>query len=169
MRHLIIAAALLLPLAAQAQPKPADPFPVGDAHDKVAVACVQCHTAAPILALRMGEAGWRRQTEIMILRGAQIGPGAIDGVTSYLTTAFGPGVPFPGQPAREVHLAEGGAAALVEGNCSLCHGLDRITAAARPGQQWSAIVHRMAELGAPMDAEQAKQIVGYLEAHYATK
>ena len=168
MRHLILAATLLAPLTAFAQSKPADPFPAGDGHDKVAVACTQCHTPSPIISMRMGEAGWRRQVEIMVLRGAQIGPNDIDKVSTYLATAFGPGVPLPG-PKVEVKLAEGAAAPLVEGECGLCHGLDRVVKVNRPGAQWDAVVHRMIQLGAPVDGEQSKQIVAYLEAHYAGK
>ena len=169
MRHLLLIAGLVLATsAASAQPKPADPFPAGDGHDKVAVACVQCHAPTPIVTMRMGETGWRRQIEIMILRGAQIGPDEIDRITTYLATAFGPGVPLPG-PVKEVQLAEGAGAEMVQNNCSLCHGLDRVVMRDRPGQQWTTIVHRMMQLGAPLDEAQSGQIVEYLQAHYAGK
>ena len=57
--------------------------------------------------------------------------------------------------------------ALVDQGCGICHGLDRVVAANRPGKQWQAIVNRMAEMGASYDDDQKKQIVSYLEAHYA--
>jgi mono/diheme cytochrome c family protein len=172
MRLMLIAAGALLaasaaPSLAPALAQPADPFPAGAGHDVVAAVCTQCHTAAPIVQMRMGEVGWRHQTELMILRGAQIGPDDIEATANYLATAFGPGVPFPSQPRRDVKLAGGEGAVLVENGCVLCHGLDRVVAANRPGQQWQAIVHRMVEVGAPLDGDQAKQVVTYLQAHYA--
>ena len=178
MRHIVLIAGLaassafVAPAALAQSPapvtKPADPFPPGDAHDLVAVACTQCHTAGAIQAVRMDEKGWRQQIEIMIVRGAQIGPDQIGPASAYLASAFGPGVPFPNAgPMKEVHLASGEGVALVEQGCGICHGLDRVVAANRPGKQWQAIVNRMAEMGASYDDDQKKQIVSYLEAHYA--
>lgn len=154
-----------LPAMAQPKPKP-DPFPPGPGHDIVAVACVQCHASALIQALRMNEAGWRRQTEIMIVRGAQIGPEEIDAVSSYLASAFGPGVPFAAPFKQDVHLADGAGSALVAQDCGFCHGLDRVVAARRSGTQWAAIVQRMRDVGAPLDDGQQKQVVDYLETNY---
>ncbi len=176
MRHIFLIAALAAgtalvstPVFAQAPAaaRPADPFPAGEGHDLVAVACTQCHLAAPIAALRMDEKGWRQQIQIMIVRGAQIGPNQIDQAAGYLASVFGPGVPLPYPTKKDVHLATGAGLDLVEQNCSLCHGLDRIVAANRPGKQWQAVVHRMGEIGASLDADQQKQIVAYLETNYA--
>jgi hypothetical protein len=44
--------------------------------------------------------------------------------------------------------------------------VDRVVAVARPGRQWEAIVHRMVAIGAPIDADQARQIISYLETNY---
>ena len=170
MRHLLLIAGLTLATAsaAFAQTPNADPFPPGDGPDTLAVASTQCHAPTPIGTMRMGEAGWRRQVEIMILRGAQIGPDDIDRTATYLATVFGPGVPLPG-PVKEVHLAAGSGAELVQTHCSLCHSLERVVIRHRPGQQWAAIVHRMMQFGAPVDGTEADQIVAYLEEHYAAQ
>ena len=164
MRGFILAAAAILAgivpgFAAEAQQN--GPFPAGAGRDIIAVACTQCHSARPIVQLRMGEAGWRRQVYNMVLRGAQIGPGEIDDVVKYLVTNFGPGVPIPGVATPPVTLPDhGGAdragADLVAGACGICHGMDRVVAVARPGRQWEAIVHRMVAIGAPIDADQAR-------------
>jgi mono/diheme cytochrome c family protein len=143
------------------------PFPAGAGRDIIAVACTQCHKAGPITQLRMGEAGWRRQVYNMVLRGAQIGPDEIDDVVKYLTTNFGPGVPVPGLATPPVKLPAGAGADLVAGACGICHGVDRVVAVARPGQQWEAIVHRMVAIGAPIDADQTRQIISYLETNYS--
>jgi mono/diheme cytochrome c family protein len=165
MRGFVLAAAgILLSFAAEAQQ--ISPFPEGAGRDIVAAACTQCHQAGPIIQLRMGEAAWRQQVYNMILRGAQIGPGEIDDVVKYLATSFGPGVPTPGPATPQVTLPDGAGADLVAGACGICHGVDRVVAVARPGRQWQAIVHRMVAMGAPIDADQTKQIISYLEANY---
>jgi mono/diheme cytochrome c family protein len=169
MRYIFAAAGMLAGLLAgvdAAQAQQASPFPDGPGREIVSVACTQCHQAGPIVQLRMSEQGWRRQVENMILRGAQIGPNDIDPAAAYLAASFGPGVPVPGQPKPAVDLPDGPGASLVAGGCGICHGLDRVVAANRPGEQWKALVHRMTEIGAPIDGDQAKLIVSYLEAHY---
>ena len=166
MRRFILAAASVLLLGFPSEAQQSNPFPAGESRDLIAVACTQCHRAGPITQLRMGEAGWRRQVYNMVLRGAQIGPDEIDDVVKYLATNFGPGVPVPGLATPPVILPEGAGADLVAGACGTCHGVDRVVAVARPGQQWEAIVHRMVAIGAPIDADQARQIISYLETNY---
>jgi mono/diheme cytochrome c family protein len=172
MRRFILAAAGILAgvcfgfSGAPAQAQQSNPFPAGAGRDTIAVACTQCHRAGPITQLRMGEEGWRRQVYNMMLRGAQIKPDEIDDVVKYLATSFGPGVPVPGPAPTPVKLPDGAGADLVTGACGTCHGVDRVVAVARPGQQWEAIVHRMVAIGAPIDAGQAGQIISYLKANY---
>jgi mono/diheme cytochrome c family protein len=165
MRQFILAAVgLLLGFTAEAQQT--GPFPAGAGRDVVAAACTQCHQAGPIIQLRMGEAAWRQQVYNMILRGAQIAPGEIDDVVKYLATNFGPGVPIPGPATPSVTLPAGAGADLVAGACGICHGVDRVVAVARPGRQWQVMVERMVAIGAPIDADQARQIISYLETNY---
>ena len=166
MRRFILAAASVLLLGFPSEAQQSNPFPAGASRDLIAVACTQCHRAGPITQLRMGEEAWRRQVYNMVLRGAQIGPDEIDDVVKYLTTNFGPGVPTPGLATPAVTLPAGAGADLVAGACGTCHGVDRVVAVARPGRQWEAIVHRMVAIGAPIDADQARQIISYLETNY---
>ncbi len=171
MQRFILAAAGILAgifFGVTAQAQQSNPFPAGAGRDTIAVACTQCHRAGPIVQLRMGEEGWRRQVYNMVLRGAQIGPDEIDDVVKYLATNFGPGVPVPGLTPAPVKLPDGAGANLVTGACGTCHGVDRVVAVARPGRQWEAIVHRMVAIGAPIDADQARQIISYLETNYGT-
>jgi len=166
MRRFILAAASALLLGFPSEAQQSNPFPAGASRDLIAVACTQCHRAGPITQLRMGEAGWRRQVYNMVLRGAQIGPDEIDAVVKYLATNFGPGVPVPGVTPVPVKLPNGTGADLVAGACGTCHGVDRVVAVARPGRQWEAIVLRMIAIGAPIDPDQARQIISYLETNY---
>jgi len=143
-----------------------NPFPDGQGRDIIAQACTQCHQAGPITQLRMNEQGWRRQIYNMVLRGAQIGPGEIDTATAYLVEHYGPGVRVSGQANAEVKLPDGPGASLVAIGCTICHSLDRVTAANRPGKQWVPIIDRMVEIGAPLDPQQVSQVLTYLEANY---
>ncbi len=161
----IVSAAITLASPA-AQADQTSPFPNGPGREIVVQACTQCHQAGPITQLRMNELGWRQMTYNMVLRGAQIGPNDIDAATAYLAAQFGPGVPVPGQSNVEVKLPDGPGATLVAGACTICHGLDRVTATNRPGKQWVPIVGRMVEIGAPLDSEQVRQVTHYLEVNY---
>jgi len=172
MRPAIFAAALALisfiAEAPQVQAQQAtSPFPDGQGRELIVSACTQCHGAQPITQLRMGEHAWRQQINNMVLRGAQIRPSEIDAAQQYLAANFGPGVPDPNEPRIAVKLAGGPGGPLVAGACAICHGLDRVVAAARPGTQWDAMVHRMVEIGAPVDAEQTEKVAAYLKANYA--
>jgi cytochrome c5 len=162
----IIAAVPVALVSFEVEAQQTNPFPDGRGREIVAQACTQCHQAGPITQLRMNEQGWRRQIYNMVLRGAQIGPGEIDTATAYLVEHYGPGVPVPGQANAEVKLPDGPGASLVAAACTICHGLDRVTAANRAGKQWAPIIDRMVEIGAPLDPQQVGQVLSYLEANY---
>jgi mono/diheme cytochrome c family protein len=155
-----------LPLRAQ---QDASPLPPGDGRDIVAATCSQCHALTAITHLREGSHAWRHQVYDMIGRGAQVSPAEIDVVVKYLTTNFGPGIPFPGQTPSSVHVIEAPGSTLVSSKCSICHGVDRVIAVDRPRAQWTAIVARMAYLGAPITPDESKAVVDYLSANYAPK
>jgi mono/diheme cytochrome c family protein len=162
-----VAALAVHPAAAQ-QPPQQSPFPPGDGREVVAVACTQCHAPTAITSLREGPDAWRHQVYDMVLRGAQVGPGDIDKVVDYLATNFGPGVNVP-PPVKEVTLPDGTGKDLVEKNCVLCHGLDRVSAAPRSEAGWTAIIGRMKFLGAPVSDQDEKTIVSYLDTKFGPK
>lgn len=166
MRFVLFAAALLLGASA-VDAQQANTLPDGPGREIVAVACVQCHGLKPIVQIRMSEQGWRQAVENMVLRGAQVRPDEIDTVSSYLADKFGPGGASTTQNTASVHLKDGPGANVVEGTCGLCHGLDRAVAVKRPPEQWPIIVHRMVEIGTPLDDDQTKQVIQYLQANYA--
>ena len=155
-------------VGATAEAQQPNQLPEGPGRNIVAVACTQCHGPQPFTQLRMNESGWRSQVENMVLRGAMVAPSELDVVTKYLATAYGPGVPRPNSPDQKVELAAGPGANLVEGACAICHGLNVVVAANRPGNQWQAMVNRMVQMGAQLDGETSKEIVAYLQKNYGS-
>jgi len=159
--------ALVLAGPARAQAPGASPFPPGEGRDIVATACTQCHGPQTFTPWRENAQAWRNQVYDMILRGAQITPSEMDTVVKYLVTNFGPGVNVP--KGADVTLADGDGKQIVEGGCGLCHGLDRVAAAKRSKDQWEKIVKRMVFVGAPLNDDQAKTAVAYLDANYGSE
>ncbi len=164
----LVCAALPLLAAApvSAQGPGGNPLPPGEGRDVVASACSQCHGLNAITQLRESAAAWRHQIYDMVERGAQIAPSEMDAAVKYLATNFGPGVNVPA--SAPVTLPDGPGKAVVEGGCGLCHGMDRVTAAARSPAGWQGIVKRMVFLGAPLSGDQAKEAVEYLSANFGS-
>jgi len=158
-------ASAAIPLRGQEAPPSA--LPPGDGRDIVAATCSQCHSLTAITHLREGRNAWRHQIFDMVQRGAQVQPDELDTMLTYLVANFGPGVPFPGATPSQVQLPAGNGSDLVTQKCSLCHGLDRITATTRTRAQWTAIVNRMIYLGAPLTTDETKTIVDYLSTNDA--
>lgn len=144
-----------------------DPFlPPGEGRDKVMAVCTSCHGARAFGQLRYEASGWRYHVKEMILHGAQVKPDDVEPIVSYLSKAFGPGVPLPTPSPAEVTLAEGPGKELVEGTCALCHGLDRVTAVRRNPDEWNRIVKQMVFYGAPLSGDDMKMVTTYLKQHF---
>ena len=154
-----------LPLRAQ---QDNNPLPPGDGRDIVAVTCSamsQPHGAHAIT--RQGAKAWRHQIYDMIERGAQVSPSEIDVMVNYLTTHLRSGrVPYPGPTPAHIDLPAGAGADIVQSRCSLCHGVDRVVATKRTRAQWTSIVNRMVYLGAPLNPDQQKTVLDYLNTNY---
>lgn len=159
-----IGALATAPAAAQQQ-QHASPFPPGEGRGIVAVACTQCHAPSTFTDLREDANAWRYQVYDMVLRGAQVGPGDIDTVVNYLAINFGPGINVP-PPMRQVTLPDGPGKDLVEKNCVLCHGLDRVAAVKRSPIGWSDVLKRMEFYGAPLSGKDEQTITAYLESKF---
>jgi cytochrome c5 len=167
MRRLIVSAAVAaLSLAAvpgSAQ-QPANALPPGDGRDIVATACTQCHALSVILAMRDGPIGWKRHVYHMVMRGAQLNAREADTVLAYLDANFGPGQRMP--PAKPVTLPAGPGKELVETRCTLCHDLERVTAAKRSKREWDSVVANMLERFGLQAPDEARAISGYLATQY---
>lgn len=165
-RTLLAAAAVALlvavPAVAQRDQRRPSLLPAGPGREIVAVACTQCHAPTAFTNLREDADAWRHQVLDMVLRGAQVGPGDLDKVVSYLATNFGPGINTP-PPVHPVTLPAGAGKVLVEQDCALCHGLDRVVAVKRSRQGWTEVLKRMAFYGAPLSAKDEETIAAYLD------
>jgi cytochrome c5 len=167
MRTLLLALAAAGALALPAWAQQQAPLPAGENHDLVAATCTACHPQSTFNQIRRGPDAWRLQVYDMILRGAQVGPGDIDKVVDYLATNFGPGVNLP--DSKPASLPEGAGKDLVEKNCVLCHGLDRVAGARRSAAEWSRIVAQMSFFGAPLSEAERQTAATYLAASLGTK
>lgn len=169
-RDILMAAAVAAVFAASpaaAQQKPS-PLPPGEGREIVAVACTQCHGPTAFSNLREDANAWRHQVFDMVLRGAQVGPGDIDKVVDYLATNFGPGINVP-PPVHQVSLPDGPGKDLVEKNCVLCHGLDRVAQVKRSDRGWTQVLDRMVFYGAPLSDKDQKTVAAYLDSKFGTK
>jgi cytochrome c5 len=152
-----------VPVAAQ---QPASALPPGDGRDLVATACTQCHALTVILAMRDGPIGWKRHLYHMVMRGAQLSPREVDTVLAYLDANFGPGQRMP--PAKPVALPDGPGKELVEQRCTMCHDLERVTAAKRGKRDWPGVVANMFERFGHSAPDEASAISAYLAANYGS-
>jgi cytochrome c5 len=149
---------------ARAQNAPA--LPAGEGRDIVAVACTQCHALTPLTGMRDGPNGWKRHVYNMVIRGAQLTPRDVDTVLTYLNTNFGPGQSLP--PAKPVTLPVGAGKELVETRCTLCHDLERVTAAKRHKRDWPGVVANMFDRFGHAAPDEASAIAAYLAANYGS-
>jgi mono/diheme cytochrome c family protein len=163
-----VAALAAFAAAAQQPQQQQSPFPPGDGRDLVATTCTQCHPATVFTPLREGPDAWRGHIVDMMMFGAQVGPDDLDKMVTYLATNFGPGVNVP-PPVKQVTLPDGQGKDLVEKNCVLCHGLDRVAAANRSAAGWSTIVGTMKFFGAPLSGDDEKTITAYLDDKFGAK
>jgi cytochrome c5 len=152
--------------ATPARAQTAAALPAGEGRDIVAVACTQCHTLSPLVALRDGPAGWKRHVYNMVIRGAQLTPRDVDTVLQYLNANFGPGQSLP--PAKPIVLVAGAGKELVETRCALCHDLERVTAAKRQKREWPGVVANMFDRFGLSAPDEARAISSYLAANYGS-
>ena len=151
--------ALVLPALAQTAPAP---LPPGPGQEVVGNACSACHRIGVVTQLREGPDAWRHQVHDMVQRGAQVSPDEIDLVVTYLSSNFGPGNPLPSTSPVPVTLPDGPGKEVVQGNCGICHNIDRVAGTRRSAKEWHAIVLRMQYLGAPMTEDTAREVEAYL-------
>lgn len=166
MRVFVLSASFAVCLAATpALAQTAPVLPAGEGRDIVAVACTQCHTLAPLVGMRDGPVGWKRHVYNMVIRGAQLTPREVEAVLNYLNSNFGPGQSLP--PAKPVTLAPGAGKELVETRCTLCHDLERVTAAKRNKSAWPGVVANMFDRFGITAPDEASTIASYLATNYS--
>ena len=77
------------------------PMPPGEGRELVETDCLGCHNLTMIFQNRKTQAGWTKEINDMIQRGAAVFPEEIEPITVYLSKNFGPDVP----PAINVNTA----------------------------------------------------------------
>jgi len=158
----VLAIAAAGPAHAQgAQPRA---LPPGEGRDLLTTACSQCHVLNVIVAMREGQAGWRRHVYNMVTRGAQLTSPEAETVIAYLAANFGPGA--APAAAAAVTLPAGPGKELVETRCIACHDLERVVVVKRQKADWPTLVANMVGRGAVATPEEARAIASYLEAHF---
>ena len=73
--------------------------------------------------------------------------------------------PDPSQPGG-YPLPDGGAKKLVQDNCTICHNLRNLVISNKSPDEWDSTVEMMKNAGAPITADQAKEIKQYLIASF---
>jgi cytochrome c5 len=159
----ILAAALTL-AAAPALAQPANALPPGEGRDIAASACTQCHPLTVVMAMRDGPVGWKRHVDTMVMKGAQVTSHDADTLLAYLDANFGPGQRLP--PAKPITLPAGPGQELVETRCTLCHDLERVTAAKRSKREWESVVANMFDRFGLQAPDEARAISAYLATQY---
>jgi cytochrome c5 len=160
MVRFVVASLGALLWAAPAPAQTANALPPGDGKEIVATACTQCHPLTVILAMRDGPIGWKRHVYTMVMKGAQLTPNDADTLLAYLDANFGPGQRLP--PAKTITLPPGPGKELVETRCTLCHDLERVTAAKRQKSEWDGVVTNMLDRFGLAAPDEARQIAMYL-------
>lgn len=56
--------------------------------------------------------------------------------------------------------------ALMETQCSKCHGLDRVTSQSKTETEWTSTVDRMIGKGAELNDAERAAVIGYLSENY---
>ena len=164
----LVALALTTGTPALAQPANSA-LPDGAGRDLLTGACTSCHNLSTIVVMRDGAAGWKHQVENMVLRGAQLSGAEVDTLVQYLAANFGPGSQRAANTqGAPVTLPDGAGRELVEGHCGLCHDLGRVVAIKRHKADWGAIVANMVGRGAPATPDEARTILAYLTAKFAS-
>jgi mono/diheme cytochrome c family protein len=165
---LALTASLWVSAARAEQSPPLPPLPAGDGRQILVQTCTLCHGLGTVLQLRQSSDGWRSIVDYMVLHGAPLTPQESDKLIGYLAENFGPGINLPTATAH-VSLPNGAGKDLVETNCVICHGLDRVAGTKRTPADWQSVLSRMQFLGAPVSDDDKKTIVSYLSSNFGAK
>ncbi len=164
------------PQAPTSAPSPAEQARIDKGRLVVAQTCAACHAniAQMIQTYKQTPEQWRSTVFFMISRGAQILPDEIEPVISYIvwagnqprTAATARAAGPRGGAGRGAGSGPGAAAPLdgrgiMERSCQVCHDLT-VASAKKAGEDWSAVLSRMAGYGARLTAAEQQTLLAYL-------
>jgi cytochrome c5 len=120
-------------------------LPEGEGKKVVETACTSCHTLDNVTDKQWDQAKWSK-----VVKAAALKDDDSARVVAYLTKNFGP------DRGKE----------LVEGICTLCHALTRVSARQFTKEEWEGTIKGMIAEGAPVTEEEFALIVNYLTKTY---
>ena len=143
-------------------------LPDGGGKAIIAGACSSCHGVDLITGKKVAREEWAGIIERMKGYGATLDATQTNSLLDYLVQNFGPAGAAPAVAGQNTALDAAGSA-IVNGNCSSCHGADLITSKKASRADWQGTVDRMKGYGATLDDAQTATLLDYLVAHYGPK
>jgi cytochrome c5 len=116
-------------------------------------ACRTCHDLKPIDTAAFDEAGWTKEVQVMVEKGAKISKDDAPVLVDYLVQAHGP---VPDGPGKEILLTV----------CTQCHDLRRIRRQGRSAEGWLEILDAMLNEGAPLSDQDLPVLLRYLARNF---
>jgi cytochrome c5 len=115
--------------------------------------CTSCHDLRPIDTQALDEAGWTREVESMIEKGAQVSKADVPLLVEHLVRMHGP---LPDGPGKEILLH----------TCTPCHDLQRVRREKRSAEGWLEILDAMLNEGAQLSGEDLPVLLRYLARNF---
>jgi len=115
-----------------------------------------CHNVRPIQTQAMDAAGWTKNIQTMVDKGAKVSQSDMPTLIRYLAEHFGP---IPDGPGKEIVL----------NTCTMCHDLNRIKLGRRSSDEWEETLISMLNEGAPLSDEAFGVVHAYLSKNFGVE
>ena len=90
-------------------------------------------------------------------------------VAVVLTAVAGFAVPGWGQGEKAPTLPDGNGKEIVQRACVACHSLNQVTNSGHTPEDWKTVMSMMVNVGAPLNADEAVTVTGYLSKNFPEK
>src|SRR5258707_6607 len=121
--------------------------------DIVNTTCTTCHDTRAVDTQALDEAGWTKEVQAMIEKGAEVKAADVPVVIDYLTRFHGP-------------LPDGAGKEVVLNVCTQCHDLQRVRRTRLSAEGWSEILLAMLNEGAPLTDKDFASVLRYLAKNF---
>ena len=112
-----------------------------------------CHDRRPIDVEALDEAGWKKEVDSMIEKGAKVENDDVPILIAYLVRNHGP---LPDGPGKDIVLTI----------CTQCHDLQRVRRQRSSAEGWAEILDTMLNEGAPLSSEDFPVVLRYLARNF---
>jgi hypothetical protein len=116
-------------------------------------ACLTCHDNRAVDTQALDAAGWTKEVNSMIQKGAEIKSDDVPVLVDYLARYHGP---LPEGPGKEVVL----------NICTQCHDLERVRRERLSAEGWAEILQAMLNEGAPLTDKDFEAVLRYLARNF---